>query len=63
MQRFLMNIHSLRTKFVLLFLTFFFIPFGLLTFFSVSMNQKMMKQSTISHLENLVEVKETAIER
>jgi two-component system, NtrC family, sensor kinase len=63
MQHFLTNIHSLRTKFVLLFLTFFFIPFGLLTFLSVSMNKGMMKQSTISHLENLVEVKETAIEQ
>ena len=58
-----MNIHSLRMKFVLLFFIFFFIPFGLLTFFSVLMSKGMMKQSTVSHLQNLVEVKGVAIEQ
>jgi len=58
-----MKIHSLRKKFVFLFLIFFFIPFGLLTFLSVSMSKSMMKQSTISHLQNLVEVKGMAIEQ
>jgi two-component system, NtrC family, sensor kinase len=55
--------HSLRTKFVLLFLILFFIPFGLLTLISVSMSKGMMKESTISHLQNLVEVKGVAIEQ
>ena len=55
--------HSLRTKFVLLFLVLFFIPFGLLTLISVSMSKGMMKESTISHLQNLVEVKGVAIEQ
>jgi two-component system NtrC family sensor kinase len=55
--------HSLRTKFVFLFLIFFFIPFGLLTFFSISISKGMMKQSTISHLQNLVEVKGRSIEQ
>lgn len=55
--------HSLRTKFVLLFLILFFIPFGLLTLISVSMSKGMMKASTISHLQNLVEVKGVAIEQ
>ena len=58
-----MKTHSLRTKFVLLFLLFFFVPFGLLTFLSISMSKGMMKRSTISHLQNLVEVKGLAIEQ
>ena len=58
-----MKIHSLRTKFILLFFIFFFIPFGLLTFFSVLMSKGMVKQNTISHLQNLVEVKGVAIEQ
>ncbi len=58
-----MKVHSLRTKFVLLFFIFFFIPFGLLTFFSVLMSKGMVKQSTVSHLQNLVEVKGVAIEQ
>lgn len=58
-----MKIHSLRTKFALLFLIFFFIPFGLLTFLSVSMSKGMLGQSTISHLQNLVEVKKMAIDQ
>jgi hypothetical protein len=41
----------------------FFIPFVLLTFFSVSKSRGMMEQSTISHLQNLVEVKGLAIEQ
>jgi two-component system NtrC family sensor kinase len=58
-----MNVHSLRAKFMLLFFIFFFIPYGLLAIFSVSMSKGMMKKSTIDHLQNLVEVKETAIEQ
>ncbi len=58
-----MRIHSLRTKFVLLFLLFFFLPFGILTFLSVSMSKEMMKQSTMAHLQNLVDVKSMAIEQ
>ena len=58
-----MRIHSLRAKFMLLFFIFFFFPYGLLTIFSVSMSKGMMKKSTIDHLQNLVEVKETAIEQ
>jgi signal transduction histidine kinase len=58
-----MKIRSLRTKFVLLFLLFFFVPFGVLTFLSVSMSKGMMQRSTISHLQNLVEVKGLAIEQ
>jgi len=63
MGSFLTGIHSLRTKFMLLFFIFFFFPYGLLTIFSVSMSKGMMKKSTIDHLQNLVEVKETAIEQ
>ena len=58
-----MKVHSLRAKFMLLFFIFFFIPYGLLTFFSISMSKQMMKKSTMDHLQNLVEVKETAIEQ
>ena len=58
-----MKVHSLRAKFMLLFFIFFFAPYGLLTIFSVSMSKGMMKKSTIDHLQNLVEVKETAIEQ
>jgi two-component system NtrC family sensor kinase len=58
-----MKVHSLRAKFMLLFFIFFFVPFGLLTIFSVSMSKGMMKKGTIAHLQNLVEVKETAIEQ
>ncbi|MBM4314148.1 MAG: hypothetical protein FJ122_09550, partial [Deltaproteobacteria bacterium] len=54
---------SLRLKFMLIFFTFFLIPFGLLTFFSISISEHMMKKGTIDHLQNLVEVKETAIEQ
>ena len=57
------KIHSLRTKLMLLFFIFFVVPYGLLTWFSVSMSKGMMKKSTIDHLRNLVEVKETAIEQ
>ncbi len=58
-----MKIHSLRTKFVLLFLLFLFVPFGILTFLSVSMSKKMMMQSTMAHLQNLIDVKAMAIEQ
>jgi two-component system NtrC family sensor kinase len=58
-----MAFRSLRLKFMLLFFIFFLIPYGLLTFFSFSMSKQMMKKSTIDHLQNLVEVKETAIEQ
>lgn len=58
-----MKIHSLQAKFILLFFVFFFIPFVILTYFSVSMSKGMMKQSTISHLQNLVDVKGVAIEQ
>lgn len=54
---------SLRLRFMLIFFTFFLIPFGLLTFFSISISKQMMKKGTIDHLQNLVEVKETAIEQ
>ena len=54
---------SLRTKFTLLFLILFVIPFGLLTFLSVSISREMIEQSTISHLRNLAEVKSLAIEQ
>jgi signal transduction histidine kinase len=47
---------------MLLFFVFFFVPFGLLTLLTVSMSREMMKKSTMDHLQNLVEVKETAIE-
>ncbi len=58
-----MNVHSLRAKFMLLFFVFFFVPYGVLTFFSVSVSRGMMKKSMMDHLQNLVEVKETAIEQ
>jgi signal transduction histidine kinase len=48
---------------MLLFFVFFFVPYGLLTLLSVSMSREMMKKSTMDHLQNLVEVKETAIEQ
>ncbi len=48
---------------MLLFFIFFVVPYGLLTWFSVSRSREMMKKSTIDHLRNLVEVKETAIEQ
>jgi signal transduction histidine kinase len=54
---------SLRKKFIFLFLAIFFIPFGILTFFSLSMSEGMIEQNTIVHLQNLVEIKETAIEQ
>jgi signal transduction histidine kinase len=54
---------NLRKKFTILFLAIFFIPFGILTFFSLSMSRGMIKQNTTLHLQNLVEVKETAIEQ
>jgi two-component system, NtrC family, sensor kinase len=54
---------KLRKKFTILFLAIFFIPFGLLTFFSLSMSKGMIQQNTSLHLQNLVEVKETAIEQ
>ena len=59
----LMKGRSLRTKFMLLFFIFFFVPYGSLTLFSVSTSKEMMKRGTIEHLQNLVEVKETAIEQ
>ena len=58
-----MVFRSLRLKFMLLFFIFFLIPYGLLTFFAVSLSKQMMKKSTMDHLQNLVEVKETAIEQ
>jgi len=58
-----MKVFSLRAKFMLLFFIFFFVPYGLLSLFSVSMSKGMMKKSTMDHLQNLVEVKETAIEQ
>jgi signal transduction histidine kinase len=58
-----MKINSLRAKWMLLFFAFFFIPFFVLIFFSVSMSRGMMRQSTFSHLQNLVDVKAMAIEQ
>jgi len=58
-----MKVFSLRAKFMLLFFIFFFVPYGLLSLFSVYMGKGMMKESTMDHLQNLVEVKETAIEQ
>jgi two-component system, NtrC family, sensor kinase len=58
-----MRFRSLRTEYMILFFVFFFVPYGLLTLFSVSMGRGMMKKSTMDHLQNLVEVKETAIEQ
>jgi hypothetical protein len=58
-----MKVHSLRAKLMLLFFVFFFIPYGVLTFLSISVSREMMKKSTIDHLQNLVEVKETAVEQ
>jgi two-component system NtrC family sensor kinase len=58
-----MVFQSLRLKFMLIFFTFFLIPFGLLTFFSISISKQMMKKGTFDHLQNLVEVKETVIEQ
>jgi len=55
--------HSLRAKLMCLFFLFFFIPYAVLTLFSVSASRGMMKQGTMHHLQNLVEVKETAIEQ
>jgi two-component system, NtrC family, sensor kinase len=57
------QIHSLRTKLTFFFFIFFFVPFGVLTFLSISMSREMMHDSTVDHLRNLVEVKETAIEQ
>ena len=54
---------SLRKKFTLLFLACFFIPFGVLTWLSLSMSKGMMEQNINLHLQNLVEVKETVIEQ
>lgn len=54
---------TLRKKFIFLFLAIFFIPFGILTFFSLSMSEGMIEQNTILHLQNLVEIKETAVEQ
>lgn len=58
-----MEFHSLRTRFIFLFLAFFVIPFALITYFSVSMSREMAKKNTISHLESLVELKSKAIEQ
>ena len=54
---------NLRKKSILLFLAIFLIPFGVLTFFSLSMSRGMIEQNTILHLQNLVEIKETAVEQ
>lgn len=59
----LIKINGLRTKFMLLFFVVFFVPYGFLTYFSVSAGKEMMKKSTRDHLQNLVEVKEAAIEQ
>jgi hypothetical protein len=48
---------------MILFFIFFFVPYGLLTIFSVSASRVMMKKGTMDYLQNLVEVKETAIEQ
>lgn len=58
-----MVFRSLRTKFMILFFFFFFVPYALLSLLSISRSREMMKDSTIDHLTNLVEVKETAIEQ
>jgi len=55
--------NSLRAKWMCLFFIFFFTPYAVLTFLSVSSTRRMMKQGTMNHLQNLVEVKETAIEQ
>jgi hypothetical protein len=54
---------SLRFKLMVLFFIFFLVPYGVVTFFSVSTSKEMMKKSTVAHLQNLLEVKETAIEQ
>jgi signal transduction histidine kinase len=54
---------NLRLKFTILFLAIFFIPFAVLTFFSLSMSKRMIEENTTLHLQNLVEIKETAIEQ
>ncbi len=54
---------SLHKKFMILFLAIFFIPFAILTFYSLSMSKGMIERNTILHLQNLVEIKETAIEQ
>jgi two-component system NtrC family sensor kinase len=58
-----MRVRSLHSKFMLLFLIFFLVPFGLLAWVSIFMSKEMMKKSTMNHLQNLVEIKETAIEQ
>ena len=58
-----MRSQSLGVKFTLLFFVLFFIPYSLLTFLSISMSKTMMEKSTTSHLQNLTEVKELAIEQ
>jgi signal transduction histidine kinase len=58
-----MKTRSLRTKFVLLFFAFFFVPFCILTYLSVSMSKGMMKESMIAHLQNLLDIKAMAIEQ
>jgi len=55
--------NSLRAKWMCLFFIFFFTPYAVLTFLSVSSTRKMMMQGVMNHLQNLVEVKETAIEQ
>jgi len=60
---FKMKSHSLGVKFTILFFILFFVPYSVLTFFSVSMSKQMMERSTTSHLQNLAEVKELAIEQ
>jgi two-component system NtrC family sensor kinase len=54
---------TLRKKFSLLFLGIFCVPFGLLTFLSASMSRGVLEQNTMLHFQNLVEIKETAIEQ
>ena len=58
-----MKSYSLGAKFTILFFILFFVPYSVLTFFSVSMSKEMMERSTTSHLQNLAEVKELAIEQ
>ncbi len=54
---------TLQKKFTFLFFIIFFIPFALMTFVSLSMSKGRIEQNTFLHLQNLVEVKETAIEQ
>ena len=58
-----MRIHSLRAKLLFSLFCLLFRPIWIVDFFFHLCGQGMMKKSTMDHLQNLVEVKETAIEQ